>query len=224
MADPSATPVPPIPPMAPAPASDSHVSRRTQLAALALLLAVAGLIGWRWYSDRYRARPAELSRDVVHQIDINRATKSELLQIPGLGPQLADRIVSDRETQGRFANVEDLNRVHGIGSATLNKIRPWVTIQPTEEEPPIATPDRLSRKPAPTTRTTKKPASNGRIDINTATLAELRTLPNIGPVLGQNIITEREKKPFANVEDLRRVSGIGPKRLEALRELVTVGE
>jgi competence ComEA-like helix-hairpin-helix protein len=46
----------------------------------------------------------------------------------------------------------------------------------------------------------------------------------IGPTLAQRIIAEREKKPFAKVEDLKRVSGIGSKRMEQLKPLVIVGD
>lgn len=216
------TPTPPIPTAPAAPANESTVSRQTQLAAIALLLIIAGLIGWRWYADRFRTRPSELQANTAHRIDINKASKSELLQIPGVGPQLAERIVSERESKGRFNSVDDLNRVHGIGDATVNKIRPWVKIE-AGDEPPKTEPDRLVRKPAAKELATKNPGS-GLININTATLAELQSLPNIGPVLAQRIIAEREKKPFANVDEVRRVSGIGPKRLDAIRGLVNVGE
>jgi len=61
------------------------------------------------------------------------------------------------------------------------------------------------------------------VNINTATLDQLEALPHIGPALGQRIIDYREEHgPFASVEDLNDVSGIGDKTMEDLRPLVTV--
>jgi competence protein ComEA len=57
-----------------------------------------------------------------------------------------------------------------------------------------------------------------RLNINTATDQELEALPGIGPVLAGRIIAGR---PYRAVEDLDRVPGIGPKRLERIRPLVT---
>ena len=65
------------------------------------------------------------------------------------------------------------------------------------------------------------PAS-GRIDLNTATQAQLESLPGIGPKLAQEIIRYREVQPFRAVSELDDVSGIGPAKLEAVRDLVTV--
>jgi competence protein ComEA len=65
--------------------------------------------------------------------------------------------------------------------------------------------------------------SGGLVNINTATLDELETLPGIGPSLGQRIIDYRtEHGPFRSVDDLLNVSGIGDKRLADLRSKVTV--
>jgi competence protein ComEA len=63
----------------------------------------------------------------------------------------------------------------------------------------------------------------GPVNVNTATLEELETLPGIGPALGQRIIDYRtEHGPFRAVDDLLNVSGIGDKRLADLRPKVTV--
>jgi competence protein ComEA len=61
------------------------------------------------------------------------------------------------------------------------------------------------------------------IDLNTATLEQLESLPGVGPVLGQNILDWRNANGrFTSVDQLSDVSGIGDVRLAQLRPLVTV--
>ena len=57
-------------------------------------------------------------------LDINTATMAELSALPNIGPALAERIVSDRETRGRFDSLADLDRVPGIGPRTIEALRP----------------------------------------------------------------------------------------------------
>ncbi|MDO8879979.1 MAG: ComEA family DNA-binding protein [Coriobacteriia bacterium] len=67
-------------------------------------------------------------------------------------------------------------------------------------------------------------AAAGTVNINAASATELEALPGVGPATAQKIVDDREKNgPFAAPEDLMRVPGIGPKKFEALADLVTTG-
>ena len=66
-------------------------------------------------------------------------------------------------------------------------------------------------------------ATGGLININTASATEFETLSGIGEVLAGAIVDYRtENGPFASVDDLENVSGIGPATLEEIRDQVTV--
>ena len=61
------------------------------------------------------------------------------------------------------------------------------------------------------------------VNINTATSAQLQSLPGIGPSLASRIISDRERNgPFSHVYDIMRVSGIGQKKYEAIEALICV--
>jgi competence protein ComEA len=62
-----------------------------------------------------------------------------------------------------------------------------------------------------------------KINLNTASVEELGSLPRVGPVLAQRIVDWRtEQGPFKTAEELDAVDGVGPKMLETLLPLVTV--
>jgi len=61
------------------------------------------------------------------------------------------------------------------------------------------------------------------LNLNTATVKELETLPGVGPVLANRIVEFREKRgKFRRSEDLLAISGISEKKWKAIRELVEV--
>lgn len=69
------------------------------------------------------------------------------------------------------------------------------------------------------------PFPQGEINVNTADLAALDTLPGVGPAIGQAILDERAQNgPFRFPEDLIAVKGIGEKTLQKLWEHIRLGE
>jgi len=65
---------------------------------------------------------------------------------------------------------------------------------------------------------------DGKININLASQSELMDLPGIGSVIASRIVDyRRQHGVFSRIEDLRKVSGIGEKRFEAIRDRITVG-
>jgi competence protein ComEA len=61
------------------------------------------------------------------------------------------------------------------------------------------------------------------LDLNTATVEQLDTLPGVGEVTAGRIIAYRSAHPFTSVDELLEVPGIGQRRFDQLKDLVTVG-
>lgn len=80
-------------------------------------------------SGKYGSNKAGSGRNsnMMQSVRINSAGVSELQQLPGIGPALAQRIVETR-SRGRFTSTEDLLRVPGIGKAKLAKLRDYVEV------------------------------------------------------------------------------------------------
>lgn len=66
-------------------------------------------------------------------------------------------------------------------------------------------------------------SASSKININTATSSQLDTLPGIGPVYAQNIIDYRNANGgFKGIEDIKNVSGIGDKRFDSIKDMITI--
>jgi competence protein ComEA len=96
-----------------------------------------------------------------------------------------------------------------------------VSEQPEPADRPVET---LERKPAPPpaapSGSSKLRPGDPPIDVNAAPVSELMRLPGVGPVLAERIADHRSREPFKTPDDLRKVKGIGPKTLEAIRPFV----
>ena len=98
-----------------------------------ILLSLMGIYAWRLSSGGRETIEVRhmAGADYQYQLEINSATWVEWMQLDGVGDVLARRIVEDRDTNGPFTSVEDLDRVPGIGPATLERLRPHLTIGPS---------------------------------------------------------------------------------------------
>jgi len=59
-------------------------------------------------------------------LDINKATRDELMTLPGIGPVLAERIVSYRGEKGSFADISEIKEVSGIGEKRFEAVKDWI--------------------------------------------------------------------------------------------------
>jgi competence protein ComEA len=92
--------------------------------------ALALMAAYWWAHGGHRGELIDIDRAeplvARFQIDVNHAEWPELIQLPGIGPTLALRLIDDRRQRGEFRSVDDLTRVHGIGPLKLQRIRPYV--------------------------------------------------------------------------------------------------
>ncbi len=113
------------------------------------------------------------------------------------------------------------------GEADLNFIN---LAQPLQDGQQIYVPrvgETISQPSQTTSSSSSSTLSNNApgaiVNINTATLADLDTLPGIGPAIAQRIIDYREANgPFTAIEDIMNVSGIGPATFDKIKDLITV--
>jgi competence protein ComEA len=163
--------------------------------------------------DRYTPTPLAIGPltegPIVVMVDGAVATPG-VVELPA-NARLQDAI----EAVGGFspsADASQLNlasRVHDGERITIPEL---VRTPSPPMDPSGATPEAPAPSPA------------GLIDLNTASVAELDTLPGIGPVIGQRIVDFREfYGPFESIEQLEEVEGISPAMVDRIRPLVTVG-
>jgi competence ComEA-like helix-hairpin-helix protein len=113
---------------------------RPSLASLRCMIALAAIaVGFGvWEASRRQASVddalagASSSPWPDMRVDLNTASAAELALLPGIGAGLSERIVRDREANGPFATIQDLQRVPGLGETIINRLWPHAVAIPTK--------------------------------------------------------------------------------------------
>jgi competence protein ComEA len=102
---------------------------QTVLAVL-ILLALVAMGGWCISHSGLGNRLVDADQAQQYtanfQVDINTADLPELIQLPGIGDTLAQRIIETRQSSGPFTEPDDLRTVRGIGPKIMERIRPYL--------------------------------------------------------------------------------------------------
>ena len=77
-------------------------------------------------SSTYTTKQEKLTGEP--KINVNNASKGELMRLPGIGDKLSDKIIAYRSVYGGFRTIDDLQSVKGIGVKTVAKLKPYATV------------------------------------------------------------------------------------------------
>ena len=110
-------------------ASDSEFAARSQVISAQDSLST-GEEGTDSQSNPAATRPSSTTSPklISKSININTATKDELVQLPGIGEAMAERIILYREENGPFETIDELTNVKGIGKRKLERIASFCTL------------------------------------------------------------------------------------------------
>lgn len=105
--------------------------------ALVSMLGIVGAVSAgqvsKAQSSKAPAKVAKVKEEL--RVDVNHADQSELAKLPGIGQQVAKRIIAYRTDNGPFQKTEELMNVRGIGEKTYLRLRPLVVLGPDKERP-----------------------------------------------------------------------------------------
>lgn len=132
-------------------------------------------------------------------IELNNAALEDLMWLDGIGYTIAIRIISYGQQNG-FYSVDDLLKVNGIGQSKFNTIKEYLCVD-ISGLPPQTT--------VPTETVTMTTTIGGKINLNTCTAEDLKSLGIISDEMADEIINFRgEIKYYSNIEELNYINGM----------------
>lgn len=201
-------------------------------------LTVVGLVAAIWTTSalgQTRATNANVAQAAA-KVDVNSADLKSLETLPGVGPAIAQKIIDGRP----YRTSSDLEKVSGLSKAKVAALKDRVTFGRTAATPAAAAraakPRSSSSELTPTGRrndatepnrntsaTSDRLAPGEKLNINTASAAELDALSGIGPVKAQAIVDYRKQNgDFKSIEEIEKVKGIKSGEFSKIKDHIKV--
>ena len=99
-----------------------------RLTAVALVLLAMAIVLPTTFTAIAADQSTANEQAVTTKININSADLKELQKVPGIGPATASKIVTYRDENGPFSQIDQLTNIKGIGKVTLEKMKPYITM------------------------------------------------------------------------------------------------
>ncbi len=200
------------------------------IVAVAVSLVVGALVGvFTMREEASRANVLLTPPPYWGQVCVPADRAVEAVPIPTVTPPSLHVYVTGAVTHPGVVSVPAgsllVDALDAVGGATEDADLESVNLAaPLVENQHVIIPRRAATATPPSAAVATVAPPSALVNINTATAAELETLPHIGPAMAERIIAYREANgPFQRIEDLQEVEGIGETRYKDLAPLITVG-
>ena len=123
-------------------------------------------------------------------LDINQATKEDLMKVYGIGDKISDRILEQKEKYGAFVSMEQMDDIWGLSPEVLEKLKSSFSV--------------------------KSVSNCKKININNASVKELTQFPFFRYQLAKDIVVFRTMKGDIKIEDLSKIKGFPLEKIKII--------